>query len=144
MSPHGSKLFVSGTQPAALYDVFSTQALRAAGGALLWTHIQNHHPDTATALAQVNAMTVDPSGPQVLITGQTSNNTTGAFSFVTIAYGPATGIKLWYARFSLSPQGIGAVPRAIVVSPDGSKVFVTGAAQNPAGTVGFATVAYSA
>lgn len=88
-------------------------------------------------------MTVDPAGPQVLITGQTSSNTTGAFSFVTIAYGPATGTRLWYTRFSLAVQGLGAVPAAITVSPDGTKVFVTGAAQNPAATVGFATVAYS-
>jgi DNA-binding beta-propeller fold protein YncE len=91
-------------------------------------------------------MTVSPAGSKVFITGgMSTHTTTGALSFMTISYDPATGAQLWWARYGLPTTGsIGEVPAAIVVSPDGAKVFVTGVAQNAAGALSFATVAYRA
>ncbi len=146
VSPDGSTLFVGGARQAPNGEtVFETQARDVVTGALLWTHLQTSKPATAPALSFDLAMTVSPAGSAVFITGGISNNTTGAYSFVTIAYNPATGAQLWWARYALPTTGItGSIPAAIVVSPDGSKVFVTGEGQNAAGTVNFATVAYRA
>ena len=65
-----------------------------------------------------------PDGSAVFVTGAGTSVNTEA----TVAYNPATGVPLWTA-----PAAI--VPGSIAVSPDGSRVFVTGV---------FGTQAYNA
>jgi len=146
VSPDGSRLFVGGTHFGVLGAVYDTQARNPATGALFWTHIQKSNPATDTAVTRQYAMTVSPDSAKVFVTGTVdSMGPQGAAEFMTIAYGAAAGGRLWFAPYALSIQGVvGAIPAAIVASPDGSKVFVTGLAQTAAGNWDFATVAYRA
>lgn len=148
LSPGGSVLFVTGSTGGSSSGAprrWATVAYNAATGTQQWVQTFQGTDTTQSGSAAAYSIAVSPAGPAVFITGQTSSNTTGAFSFMTIAYKPATGARLWWARYALPTTGtIGAVPAAIVASPDGSKVFVTGAAQNTTGALNFATVAYRA
>lgn len=87
------------------------------------------------------AVAVSPSGGTVYVTGSTEYpDATGSMpaSFIgTVAYSAASGKRLWVQSF-LGP-GNASFGNAIGVSPDGSKVYVTG----QAGTE-IATVAYNA
>lgn len=89
---------------------------------------------------------MSPDSARVFVTGTVdSGGPQGAAEQMTLAYNPATGAVLWFATFALSDQGVvGAIPAAIVVSPDSTRVFVTGLAQTAAGNWDFATVAYRA
>ena len=64
---------------------------------------------------------------------------------MTIAHDPATGAVLWSAAYALSTRGVeGTNPAAVVISPDSSRVFVTGLGTPAAGNWNFVTVAYRA
>lgn len=93
-------------------------------------------PDLAYDLA------ASPDGGRVYVTG--SSGKVGAESYVTIAYDPLTGGPLWEDRYQ-GPEKIGNVPNAIAVSPDGSRVFVTGRSQGSGQSYqDYATLAYDA
>jgi len=61
---------------------------------------------------------------------------------VTIAYDTSSGSQLWVAQYHGPATGGEAL--ALVVSPDGSRVFVTGSNTGVGTHVDFATVAYAA
>jgi len=67
---------------------------------------------------------------------------TPASEYVTIAYGAATGARLW-ARHYQKVSADQAAPVAVAVSPAGL-VFVTGSSQGAsfAGNFDYATIAY--
>jgi DNA-binding beta-propeller fold protein YncE len=83
--------------------------------------------DAATAMA------VSPDGTRAFVTGQSWDNDTGShvgccpppggYDVATAAYDPATGNRLWAARYEGSADSWD-VPIAIAVSSDGSTVFV--------------------
>jgi WD40 repeat protein len=88
----------------------------AATGARLWArhyHGRNDTHDFGGSLA------ISPDGSRVFVGGQAAP-VGGGFAYVTLAYDAATGARLWTSRI-----GGGGV-RDLVVSPDGSTVFVTG------------------
>ena len=91
----------------------------------------------------MRGMAVSPDGSRLVITGRVTVN--GVLHAVTIAHNPATGRVLWYAVYALSNQGVeGTTPAAVVVSPDSSRVFVTGLGTPAVGNWNFVTVAYRA
>jgi hypothetical protein len=68
-----------------------------------------------------------------------ANNT----EFATIAYDASSGSKIWLRRYG-GPGDNGAAGASFVaVSPDGSKVFVTGSDAGATSDGDYATVAYS-
>lgn len=147
LSPDGSRLFVGGTRfGTAGENVYDTQGRNAATGRLLWTHVQRNSPPTDTVVSRQYAMAVSPDSAKLLVTGTVdSGGPQSAAEQMTLAYDPVTGARLWFATFALSVQGVvGTIPAAIVVSPDSTRVFVTGLAQTAAGNWDFATVAYRA
>jgi DNA-binding beta-propeller fold protein YncE len=86
---------------------------------------------------------VSPGGRAVFVTGTSFAGTSGGTShedYATVSYNAVTGARLW-ASFYSGPAGQ-SYASGLAVSPDGTKVFVTG------GTVGdtlpfeYATVAY--
>jgi outer membrane protein assembly factor BamB len=93
------------------------------------------------------AIAVSPGGRKVFVTGRMGRGPAinAYLDYATVAYDAATGHRLWVSRY----QGfrLDNVPSAVVVSPDGTTVFVTGSSQN-SGELGngndYATVAYSA
>ncbi len=89
--------------------------------------------------ADARATAVAPSldGSTVFVTGLSPTGSV-RHSWVTIAYNAKSGTQRWLTV----REHVDIAPRAIAVSPDGTKVFVTGV--SPGTTHGFMTVAYDA
>jgi WD40 repeat protein len=140
-SPDGSKVFVTGASPGTTtgYD-YATVAYDASSGAQLWVARYNgpaNGNDYATSIAS------SPDGSKVFVTGF-SGASGGIFDedYATVAYDAATGARLWVSRYSVPGTGQN-IAKAVVPSPDGSKVFVTGSSLGTT-SYDYATVAYDA
>ena len=132
--PDGKRVFVTGLSDSGC----ATVAYRASSGAELWA--KRYANCTGYAVA------VSPDGTKVFVTGQSFSKATGKNGYITIAYATPTGERLWAKRY-FGPFGFFDGPAyALVVSPDGMQVFVTGAVQtDPSTGIGdAATVAYDA
>lgn len=145
VSPDGSSVFLGGTRfgfhPTT--NIFDTQAREPGTGGLRWTHPQTSRPPTDTNRTVLRAMAVSPDGSRLVVTGRVDTN--GVTQAMTIAHDPATGAVLWSAAYALSTRGVeGTNPAAVVISPDSSRVFVTGLGTTAAGNWNFVTVAYRA
>jgi len=134
-SPSGDLVFVTGPRTRMGSSVYATVAYHADTGKLAWlaTYDEPGGQDTPVAVA------VSPDGSRVYVTG-TSDSAAGG-DFATVAYDASSGAQLWVSRYD-DPSHAPDRAFALGVSPDGSRVFVTGAARLPAS--GFATVAYDA
>jgi outer membrane protein assembly factor BamB len=139
----GSAVFVTGSSLRSsgptIFD-YATVGYDAATGARLWAR---RYTGAGGAGGSAVAVAVDPSGRTVFVTGQSPGPGSGA-DYVTIAYDAATGSQLWLSRYN-GPANGSDTPAALAVSPDGSRVFVTGESQGSQATMGdYATVAYDA
>lgn len=111
----------------------------ASSGTVLWA--------ARTKVGQIGwaaAVGVSPDGARVYVTG--SRQKAGkSFDYITLAYDAATGAELWSARYN-GPLHNADLAEEIKVSPDGSRVFVTGRSRGAPRRRGFdyATVAYDA
>jgi PQQ-like domain len=142
VSPGGSTVFVTGTSPGSGGSTdYGTAAYDSATGAQLWT-VSYHGPGTGSDAA--DAIAVSPDGSQVFVTGESSNGTGSTTGFATVAYDASTGAQLWAARYDGPAAGLDDAV-AVAVSPDGSRVFVTGVtnSKTPDAT-DYGTVAYNA
>jgi DNA-binding beta-propeller fold protein YncE len=159
MSPDGSKVFVTGHSSKwgdefGLSDDYSTVAYSAASGSELWVARYNgpaDFDDVATSLV------VSPDGSKVFVTGRSYDSSSGSsYDYATVAYSAASGSELWVARSDgpankvtrharyIGPTYNYDFAHSLAVSPDGTKVFVTGEAYDSGGSPDYATVAYSA
>jgi hypothetical protein len=137
-SPDGSAVFVAGIVRKGGAEVYDIQARNPATGALAWTRTHG-----SARLGQVSAMTLSPDGSALFVTGA-DQNLSDTYGYNTVAY-TAAGGYLWTARYYGPHPTTGEVaPAAIVASPDGSSVYVTGIAPNAKSENSFATVAYTA
>jgi PQQ-like domain len=128
VGPDGSKVFMTGTGANGYW----TNAYDAHSGAHLWTE-HTHYKDSASALG------VSPDGSQVFVTGR-GHLRTGAYDELTVAYDAASGARLWAKRYG----GNADVGADLGVSPDGSKLFVTGQTAGSLGDTDYSTIAYAA
>lgn len=130
VSPDGSRAFVSTEAASEAGDVL-TVAHDTATGARLWTAVFG----SPVSDSQAKSIAVSPDGTKVFVTGFNRVGTTSAM----VCYDAATGTRLWAAMVTIP----GAATRAgsVAVSPDGTKVFVTGTARTGT-TTAYATVAY--
>jgi DNA-binding beta-propeller fold protein YncE len=89
------------------------------------------------------AIAVSPDGSAVFVTGFV--DTSSAEVYGTVGYATATGAQLWQARLT-GLAGASTIPLSLTVSPDSSRVYVTGASsQSPVwGPSEYLTVTYSA
>jgi DNA-binding beta-propeller fold protein YncE len=89
---------------------------------------------------------VNPSGTQVFVTGSSDGGTATGSGYATVAYSAVTGARLWASRYNGLGSAAGAAPDAgccVIVSPDGTRVFVTGSSARRTGTGrDYATLAY--
>jgi WD40 repeat protein len=130
MSPNGSSVFVTGhSQGAHSGADFATLAYATTTGARLWVR----RYDQAGLDDNANAIAVSPNGSQVFVAGD-SEAVFLAPDFATVAYQADIGAQSW-----LYVYGNASVAKSVGVSPDGSRVLVTGI-----GSGGFATVAHDA
>ncbi len=141
VSPDGTKVFVTGysdgADPGFSFD-YATVAYDVATGRKLWLNRYNGSVCTDAAAA----LTVSPDGTKVFVTG--FSGCLGTEDYATVAYDAGTGQELWVRRYD-GPTGDPDEAYAVAVSPDGSRVFVTG---RSFGLLGegrdYATVAYDA
>jgi DNA-binding beta-propeller fold protein YncE len=63
-----------------------------------------------------------------------------------VAYDASTGTTLWIHRYGGGSEtgSSGAIASSVTVSPNGSKVYVTGGSASDSGNWNYATVAYDA
>ena len=86
---------------------------------------------------------MSPNGRTVFVTGYSWGSGTYQ-DYATIAYRTSTGQRLWVARYN-GPSSFSDFGESVTVSPDGTKVFVTGDSDGGRATWDdYATVAYSA
>jgi hypothetical protein len=138
-SPDGSKVIVTGTSVGATTGSdYATLAYDAAGGTQLW---EARYPTTGGSTDEAKSLAISPDGSKVFVTGLTG--TIGSFDYGTVAFDASTGTLLWGARYN-GPDDMDDWAFAVRVSPDGTKVFVTGLSFGAATRDDWATVAYEA
>jgi hypothetical protein len=140
-------LFAAGASPVAAaggshlvrHAPSEIGAVPAAPGSILWKKLYNgpgNLDDGATSVA------VSGDGATVFVTGG-GTGLTGGYSFTTLAYDAATGAPQWSSTYDGPSHGYDQAT-SIGLSPDGSKVFITGASRGTGTSLDFATVAYDA
>jgi hypothetical protein len=141
VSPDGSKLFVTGKSFGSGGSVdYTTVAYDAATGAQLWL---TPYDGPASQYDAASALRVSPDGSKVFVTGESDGPSSR--DYATVAYDAANGGQLWVNRYDGRSHSTDQA-RKIGVSPDGSKVFVTGNSVRGSSYEGndYATVAYDA
>ena len=113
-------------------------------GAQLWVASYNGPANGAESVfpTQTQMVAVSPDGSKVFVSGS-SEGSTSANDYATVAYDAASGRQLWAARYT-GPGRDDDVAGALTVSPDGTKVFVTGGSTGPTTGLDVVTVAYQA
>jgi DNA-binding beta-propeller fold protein YncE len=122
LSPDGATVFVTGesTGSASGFD-FATIAYDASTGSELWVK-RYKGPDNG--FDDAGGLGVSPDSTLVFVTGGSTSDASG-YDYATIAYEVSTGAKQWARRYD-SPTGSDDSARALAVSADGTRVFVSG------------------
>lgn len=94
----------------------------------------------AGAADQATSLALSPDGNTAFVTGSSESAPNGPVYYATIAYDVADGHELWVARDNRPGGGA----KSVVVSPDGTRVFVTGVVDSGANAADYGTIAYSA
>ena len=140
VAPDGTKLFVTGESWSSESGYgFATVAYRARDGGRLWVRRSTgpaFDDDVPSAVA------VAPDSSTVFVTGASPYIGTDSTQFLTIAYAATGGATAWKARYD-GPGSGDDQPAAIVASPDGSMVVITGYSHGGATSDDYATVAYA-
>jgi len=137
VSPDGSKVFVTGYS-YGVGDDYATLAYDASTGTKLWLSHYNVPGYGATSLV------VSPDGARVFVTGTVLTADRTQLAYGTVAYDASTGTKLWMKRF-VARNTAQNWASSLAVSPDGSRVFVTGyGAKRNTRREDYATVTYDA
>jgi DNA-binding beta-propeller fold protein YncE len=143
LSPDGTKLFVTGScDEMSVGADFVTLAYEAATGERLWLRRYNGPANNTDSPAAIAA---SPDGTKVFVTGLSSGLASADFPFdyATIAYDMSNGQGLWLDRHNGSGNQ-SDVPSDLAVSPDGSKVFVTGSSEGTNSGTDYLSLAYAA
>jgi WD40 repeat protein len=140
VSPDGSRVFVTGHVEVSDTEHVDTLAYDSTTGTTLWTSVFISAP-ILVGFDYHFSLAVSPDGERVFVTGQTAFNQ--SLVYLTIAYDAATGGQIWTNTYDGPNSGLDAAC-AIRVSPDGTRVFVTGFSTGAGTSYDYATVAYDA
>ncbi len=136
-SPDGSTVYVARTSAGN----FAVVAHDALTGAKRWS-VKTVDPGGLQIFAE--AVAISPDGTRLFVTGDVEQSTSTR-SGRTVAYDTTDGSVVWTADIVV-PANREIIPRSVTVSPDGTRVFVTGSRTGTNGTDDFwdyDTVAYS-
>jgi DNA-binding beta-propeller fold protein YncE len=142
VSPDGARVFVTGRSDSELGGASSDYATvaYARDGRQLWVRRYS-----GAGWDNAKAVAVSPDGSRVFVTGESERQGTSR-DYLTIAYDAASGRTLWSRRYDGPASGSGDGDRAsaLAVSPDGSRVYVTGDSESSVTSFDYATIAYNA
>ncbi|MEV0383406.1 S8 family serine peptidase [Nonomuraea sp. NPDC050643] len=146
VSPDGSKVYVVGVSAGTdTGNDAVTLAYDTATGAELWAA---RHTGEGQGTEFGNGLEVGPDGKSVYVTGMATRGEGGMEDYFTVAYEAGTGRRTWLAYFDGPGEGTSSTDdgRVIKVTPDGSRLFVSGQSQGEEGTglADWGTVAYDA
>lgn len=139
VSPDGDQVYVTGTTGSWAGSAYATVAYDAGTGDVQWTA---SYPGPSAGENQAQGIAVAPDGDQVFVTGW-SFSTATSYDYATVSYDTQNGDELWVARYD-GPASEFEFPRAIDVSEDGERVFVTGGSSGIGTGFDVTTVAYDA
>jgi hypothetical protein len=125
VSPDGKTVVVGGVTTTAARNLdFVTIGYDTQRGREKWVQTASGLRDNGSD--SLDALVMDPRGSLVYVAGQSAGVAEFDLDFLTLAYDLRKGKLVWAQRF----DGLGAqMPdraKALAVSPDGSRVFVTG------------------
>ena len=137
-TPNGRTVVVTGySWGVGTNTDYATIAYNAATGTASWVRrylgTPGYSGDTPAALA------LSPDGATVYVTG--ASDSTTSTDYATVAYRTATGAQLWVSRFDGAFHHLDAA-FALVVSPVGGAVYVTGDSETSLNSSDFVTIAY--
>ncbi|MGH2710771.1 MAG: PQQ-binding-like beta-propeller repeat protein [Actinomycetota bacterium] len=91
-----------------------------------WTTVYDHPFGTGDSVGTDRpvASAMNAAGTRLFVTGTSTDSQTGR-DIVTLAIDTAAGSRVWVKRYDSPAEG-GEAPNDIAISPDGSRVFVTG------------------
>lgn len=138
VSPTGSMVFITGYSDLGVVSGgwdYATTAYDADTGVRLWA---SRYDGPGHGFDAANDLGVSPDGTMVFVTGYSNGSILYDYDYATIAYSATTGDAVWISRYE---SGYAAA-HALAVSPDGSKVFVTG--EGPGTGSDMTTIAYDA
>lgn len=138
VSPDGSTVFVAGRSLPSSFD-YQTIAYSASTGTQLWSRRYN---GAGASYDEATAIAVSPDGTKVFVTGFSAGTSTG-YDYATVAYNASSGNTIWTKRYTTAGNADDEA-KAIGVSPNGAKVFVTGYGTFAASSQDYVTVAYDA
>lgn len=119
--------------------VFSLPVAAAAPGDQLWA---SRYYGAGIATDRAYVVRRSPDGTRVFVTGESYDSISGN-RFATVAYTAGSGSQIWFRTYAGGGGGYQANPIAMAVSPDGTRVFVTGT-RSSAVREEIVTIAYDA
>jgi DNA-binding beta-propeller fold protein YncE len=144
VSPDDSTVYVTGSGLCVgLGAGFSTVAHTAATGAQRWAASYCGPSGDHT---YPSALAVSPDGSTVYVTGASDLSHSDSGDYATVAYNAVTGAQRW-ASLYVGPADDRDQANAVAVSPDGSRVYVTGLSVAPTSgalEADYATISYNA
>jgi WD40 repeat protein len=138
VSPDGSTVFVTGESSQYGHAHYATVAYDASTGTRLWAV----RPERGGSY-EADALSVSPDGSAVIVTGMAEDPRPmdREWGYLTIVYDASTGARLWSDRYEHRGKGYDRA-RDVEVSPDGTKVFVTGSSAGTGDDEDYVTIAY--
>ncbi len=136
VSENGKSVIVTGASSSATTSTdLVTEAYSIATGKRLWS---NRYDGPGHASDNPYAVTV--AGGKVFVTGNTEGEGT-RFDMTTVAYDEATGQRKWVQRYD-GKAHYDDTSWGIAVTPDGSKVVITGTSSDSDAGSDYVTIAY--
>jgi hypothetical protein len=145
VSTDGTEVFVTGQSDGSTSaSDFATIAYDASTGATIWVA---RYDGLQRGSSHDGAISIglSPDGTRLFVTGFSAGYST-LLDVFTIAYDSSTGAALWLKRYN-GPGNGNDYAASLGVSPDGDKVFVTGASQKTSDNFknfDYLTIAYDA
>jgi hypothetical protein len=137
VTPDGQHVVVS----AATGSNATTVSYDAVSGAQQWA---TNWSNSLGSSWSPYAVAASPDSSSIFVTGASYSPVTGVYSYLTVGYDAAAGNEKW-EKFYSGSAGAGDLPGyTIAVSPDSSRVYVTGLTSNNGTGGDYGTVAYDA